>query len=77
MGPRLEALNGTFRVETGKPPPGPFPADREALAAVLVNLLDNALKYSGEGAPIVLRAFARDGEVVFEVADQGHRHRTV
>ena len=71
MGPRLEALDGAFRVEVGEPRPERFPADREALAAALINLPDNALKYSPEGAPIVLRTYARDGDVLFEVADQG------
>lgn len=71
MGPRLDALNGTFRVEMDETPSVPFPADRDALAAMLINLLDNALKYSPEGSPIALRTFARGGEVVFEVADQG------
>ncbi len=71
MGPRLEAVNGRFRVEMAEPPPGPFPADRDALAAVLVNLIDNAMKYSGEDEPVALRTFGREGEVVFEVADRG------
>ena len=71
MGPRLDRLNGAFRVEIVEPAPGPFPADRDALAAVLVNLLDNALKYSGDDPHVTLRAFARAGEVVFEVGDRG------
>ena len=51
LGPRLEGVNGRFRVEMAEPPPGPFPADRDALAAVLVNLIDNAIKYSDEDEP--------------------------
>ena len=66
LGPRLTALDGAFRVEVSEPPPEPFPGDRDALAAVLVNLLDNAMKYSGEEPNVTLRAFARAGEVVFE-----------
>ncbi len=71
LGLKLAALDGAFKVEVSDPPPGTFPADREALEAVLVNLLDNALKYSGEEPQITLRAFARAGEVVFEVGDHG------
>lgn len=71
LGPRLDALDGSFRVEISDPPPEPFPADSDALAAVLVNLLDNALKYSTGDPSIVLRAAGREGEVVFEVIDKG------
>ena len=71
LGPRLDALNGAFRVEIDDPPPAPFPADRDALCAVLVNLLDNALKYSGDDPRIVLRAGREGSAVVFEVSDRG------
>ena len=71
LGPRLDALDGAFTVEIGPPVPGLFSADREALTAVLVNLLDNALKYSGDDPHVVLRAFGTDKEVVFEVRDNG------
>jgi signal transduction histidine kinase len=46
-------------------------ADREALAQVLANLLDNALKYTGEEKRIALRA-RKDGAVLaFTVEDNG------
>ena len=72
LGPRL-AKRSTARSgwKSGEPPPGPFPADGDALAAVLVNLLDNALKYSGDDPRVELRALRRSGEVVFEVSDHG------
>jgi len=38
---------------------------------VLVNLLDNALKYTPEGSPLELRAARADGAVEIEVADRG------
>ncbi len=68
--PRLEAAGCDFRVEVAAGVP-PFSADRDALAAVLVNLLDNALKYSGDEKHIVLRAGTRGDKVVFEVVDNG------
>jgi signal transduction histidine kinase len=38
---------------------------------VLVNLIENASKYSGEGSLITLDAEEKGGEIVFSVADQG------
>jgi len=46
-------------------------ADRDAMITVLVNLLDNAYKYSYDDKRIELRAFARDGSVCFTVCDNG------
>ena len=46
-------------------------ADTDALVTVLVNLLDNACKYSGPAKLIALRAFARDNCVCFAVEDNG------
>jgi signal transduction histidine kinase len=45
--------------------------DRDALATVLLNLLDNAHKYSGEEKIISLRAFADGDDVCFQVSDNG------
>ncbi len=45
--------------------------DRDALVTVLVNLLDNALKYSGDEKKIRLRVFASNGNVCLEVQDNG------
>jgi two-component system phosphate regulon sensor histidine kinase PhoR len=47
--------------------------DRDALSQALLNLIDNALKYSAERKSITVRAtYARaEGEVVIEVADHG------
>ncbi len=68
--PRLEAEGCDFRVKIADGMPA-FRADRDALAAVLINLLDNALKYSGDEKRIVLRAGVRKGQVIFEVSDNG------
>ncbi len=45
--------------------------DADALVTAVVNLLDNAYKYSGEDKHIILRAFARDGCVCFQIQDNG------
>lgn len=46
-------------------------ADSDALVTALVNLLDNAWKYSGETKHIVLSAAAKNGDVIFSVRDNG------
>jgi two-component system sensor histidine kinase KdpD len=47
------------------------PFDAILVEQVLINLLENATKYSPAGSPIEIRAHARDGEVEVEVADRG------
>ena len=47
------------------------PMDPTLLEQVLVNLLENAVKYSPSGTPIEIRARPDDGSVRVEVADRG------
>jgi len=49
----------------------PVTADAGALVTALLNLLDNAYKYSGDQKEILLRAEAADGGVAFAVQDNG------
>jgi signal transduction histidine kinase len=46
-------------------------ADADAMVTALVNLLDNAYKYSGEEKQITLSATAENGSVFFAVKDNG------
>ena len=46
-------------------------ADREMIAKVFCNLLENAAKYSAPGSPIFISAEERDGAVTTSVADRG------
>jgi len=46
-------------------------ADREALATILDNLVDNAIKYTPDGGKIAVRWFRADGHACLEVADTG------
>ena len=49
----------------------PVLADAGAMVTALLNLLDNAWKYSGDEKQIVLTEAARDGGVTFAVQDNG------
>jgi signal transduction histidine kinase len=45
--------------------------DRDAIEQAILNLLANAMKYSGESRDIDLRLKSADGQAVIEVADRG------
>jgi signal transduction histidine kinase len=49
----------------------PVEADADAMVTAVVNLLDNAYKYSGEEKQITLSARAENGSVCFAVKDNG------
>jgi two-component system OmpR family sensor kinase len=49
----------------------PVPGDRDLLFLAFHNLIDNALKFSGDGATIEIRAFEDGSDVGVEVADTG------
>ncbi len=46
-------------------------ADHDAMVTVLVNLLDNACKYTTENKKVSLKVFAENGFVCFAVSDNG------
>lgn len=46
-------------------------ADKDAMVTVLVNLLDNAYKYSNDNKQIELKIFMENNSVCFVVADNG------
>jgi signal transduction histidine kinase len=58
-------------IEVDAPDAAPVHADRDRIEQVLVNLLENAVKYSPEGGPIRLTLERRGGEVEVRVADHG------
>jgi len=67
---RVEASGCSFDVEVERGLPE-ITGDRDALVTVLLNLLDNAYKYSRNDKHVALRAYAADGNVCFEVEDHG------
>ena len=67
---RLHAPDCRFDVQVAPDLP-PVRADEDALVTVLLNLLDNAYKYTPGEKRISLRAACRHGHVVFSVQDNG------
>jgi two-component system sensor histidine kinase KdpD len=68
----LEPLLGSRRVEVDIAPSLPkVEVDFEFVQQVLKQLLDNAVKYSPESAPLTIRAEVRSETVVVSVADHG------
>ena len=69
---RQQAALQEFRLEAeiaeGMPH---IPADKESLSRAILNLLDNAVKYSGGRPLVVLRVWARDARIYLQVEDEG------
>jgi signal transduction histidine kinase len=67
---RFNAPGCQFKTEVAPDLPSVL-ADPDAMITALVNLLDNAYKYSGEQKQITLSASAANGNVAFAVKDNG------
>ena len=65
------AAQRRIRVEVAGEAAGPAAGRRESVGEVLGNLLDNALRHSPAGGLVTLAARDGDGEVRFEVRDEG------
>jgi signal transduction histidine kinase len=64
-------LPSTLSLELHQPPPpAPVAADPDKLRQVLVNLIENAVKYSDEGL-IEVRLEQRNGTMRFSISDEG------
>jgi signal transduction histidine kinase len=70
MHTKFENAGVNFKLDIAKPLPQ-IAADKDAMITVLVNLLDNAYKYSNEHKEIELRVFVEDSNVCFAVKDNG------
>jgi two-component system sensor histidine kinase KdpD len=68
---RLEDRLRDRRVDTDVPPDLQAPFDSILIEQVLINLLENAAKYTPPGTAIDVAAALQDGEVQVEVADRG------
>ena len=69
-GERFTGQNPCLDVEV-EPDMPPVAGDRDALVTVILNLLDNAWKYSGDDKNIRLKAVARGRFVCIKVVDNG------
>jgi len=70
----VRALAAASAVELRIDAPPDLPevcVDRDRVLQVIENLLGNAVKFSPRAAPVVARARLADGEVVFEIVDEG------
>lgn len=69
---RAHAEDKKLRLEGGvEPGLSPISADHDRILQVLTNLIGNALKFTPAGGHVLVRAEAREGEVVFSVTDTG------
>jgi len=59
-----------IRLEIEKPLPA-IKADRESMTQAITNLIDNAVKYSGEARNIIVRAFTEENYLIITVKDFG------
>ncbi|BCS52478.1 sensor histidine kinase KdpD [Geobacter sp. SVR] len=66
--PRINEREVTFRMQPGMPL---VPMDLVLMTQVLVNLLENTLKYSPAGSPVEIVATIDSGKLLLEVADRG------
>jgi signal transduction histidine kinase len=65
---RFAQCDFEVEIETALPP---VAADSDSLLSAVLNLLDNAFKYTGVQKRICLRAYSEPGSVVLEVEDNG------
>jgi signal transduction histidine kinase len=79
--PRLEEAGFVCETDLPEDDAVHVRADADALEQVLINLLDNALKYAASGRWVGVRVSAQDGLAVLKVSDHGkgvpaaHRER--
>ena len=70
MAERFQASACRLDVQTSEDLP-PLRADADALVTAVLNLLDNAYKYTGDSKQVTLRTYAENGNVCFAVSDNG------
>ncbi len=69
---RFEVQSKDHPIDIALPPDLPFvPIDETLIVQVLVNLIENAVKYTPALTPIQLSAKARSADIVVTVADRG------
>ena len=66
-----EAAESSIRLETDVPEGLFIQGDSERVNQILINLLSNGIKFSPSGGRVLVRARPFNGEVQFEIVDQG------
>ncbi len=67
---KFEYADFNFEIDIQSDLPG-IEADEDAIVTALVNLLDNAFKYSGTSQHVKFQVYQREGFIVFSVIDYG------
>lgn len=68
---RLRESGFRLQLDISAPPPPLMQIDPEAMRQALSNLIDNAVKYSGDARDVVVRLATPPGEVTLAVRDAG------
>ena len=69
---RYQIVNSGFDVQTEiQPDLPPVLIDRDAMAQAISNLVDNAIKYSGEVKQFSIKTQTRGSDLAIEIADRG------
>lgn len=66
-----QATEKEIELEVEAQPMLSFDGDRDALERLVINLLDNAVKYNRMGGRVDARLVQAEGEIVFSVSDNG------
>lgn len=70
LAPLVQGKNLEVEVKVAEDLP-PVPADRDMMGQMLINLLDNAIKYTPDGGKIKVAVWGEGDNLVLQVADTG------
>ena len=69
--PSRAVAGGRITIHTELPKDLTIKADRNRIQQVIANLVDNAIKYSGDGREVTITAHEKDRQAVIVVRDRG------
>jgi heavy metal sensor kinase len=68
---RALALNKNLSLDFESPGDTAFRGDEDLLRLMVINLLDNAIKYTQDGGSVSVKLWREDGQIKLRVADNG------